>query len=159
MCAGGRAGRSLLPKRVITRFPARPHCGSDPLPRFCVKRLRGVLAGGTDGWIFLLRKARKGTESTEREARRQDTECVSDWTVLSPTRRKRFPFVVRSQRAKNLNRTHLCLTSVAGLFLNTEAQRHRGTERLTVPFTLFNQSAADLGFFAIVKGGHLNIVD
>ncbi len=29
----------------------------------------------------------------------------------------------------------------------------------TLPFTLFNQGAADLVFFASVKGGHLNTVD
>ena len=53
------------------------------------------------------RRKRKGVD------RRQDTEYVSDWTVLSPTRRKRLHSVVQSHRAKNLNRTHVCRTSVS----------------------------------------------
>ena len=103
----------------------------------------------------------EGSGKNGREARRHDTEYVSDYTVLSPTRRKRSPFVIQSQRAKNLNRTHICRTSVAEprkpCFTPQQAKIRRETG--TLPFMLFNQSAADLGFFAIVKGGHLNTVD
>ena len=122
--------------------------------------LRDGLAGGIDGWIFYYGK-RGGNGKNGRNARRQDTEYVSDYTVLSPTRRKRSPFVIQSQRAKNLNRTHICRTSVAEprkpCFTPQQAKIRRETG--TLPFTLFNQSAADLGFFASVKGCHLKTVD
>ena len=106
---------------------------------------------------FLLRKARKGAERTEEKtnAKTRNTCPIIRFFAHSCDA---VLIRVKSHRAKNLNRTHVCRTSVAEprkpCFTPQQAKIRRETG--TLPFTLFNQSAADLDFFASVKDGHLN---
>ena len=120
-------------------------------------KLRGRLVGEIDGWIFYYGK--RGRERKERKR--------------SPTPRhgirvRLYGFVahsceavlicVKSRRAKNLNRTHFCRTSVAEprkpCFTLQHAKIRRGTG--TLPLSLFNQSAADLGFSPSPAFSHQN---